>query len=117
MKLVSYKCPNCNASIQVDDTKRSFFCTYCGSPVNIDLGENVFTYREINEAEIRRVEADENVKKSKLDYKIRKMEIAEQRRREIEEQRRKDIEDEKKYIVPVLIVLAIIIVAIVIAWN
>ena len=75
MKLVSYKCPNCNASIQVDDTKRSFFCTYCGSPVNIDLSENVFTYREINEAEIRRAEAEENIKKNKNDYKLKKMEL------------------------------------------
>ncbi|MGB4092432.1 MAG: hypothetical protein WBK46_10920 [Ruminococcus flavefaciens] len=86
MKLVSYKCPNCNASIQVDDSKRSFFCTYCGSPVNIDLGENVFTYREINEAEIRRAEAEENIQLSKLEYKLKKKELQEKRNKEILEQ-------------------------------
>lgn len=33
MSLVSAKCPNCGASIQVDNERKEAFCSYCGSKV------------------------------------------------------------------------------------
>jgi len=33
MPVIAAKCPNCNGDIQLDDTKRSGFCMYCGSQV------------------------------------------------------------------------------------
>lgn len=39
MKLKSFNCPNCGASIQIPEGKDSFFCTYCGSQIQIDDGK------------------------------------------------------------------------------
>lgn len=35
MSLVSVKCPNCGASIQLDDSRQEGFCSYCGSKVKV----------------------------------------------------------------------------------
>jgi len=35
MSLVSAKCPNCGASIQVDNERNEAFCSYCGSKVAV----------------------------------------------------------------------------------
>lgn len=35
MSLVSAKCPNCGASIQVDNERKEAFCSYCGSKVKV----------------------------------------------------------------------------------
>lgn len=36
MSLVNVKCPNCGASIQLDNKRVEGFCSYCGSKVKID---------------------------------------------------------------------------------
>jgi len=33
MPIIAAKCPNCSGDIQLDDTKKSGFCMYCGSQV------------------------------------------------------------------------------------
>lgn len=35
MSLVSAKCPNCGASIQVDNERKEAFCSYCGGKVEV----------------------------------------------------------------------------------
>lgn len=35
MSLIDMKCPNCGASIQLDNSRESGFCSYCGSKVQI----------------------------------------------------------------------------------
>lgn len=56
MPFVSAKCPNCGASIQLDDQQESGFCQYCGSEVQfkeaiakvrIDKSKNLANYREL----------------------------------------------------------------------
>ena len=56
MPFVSAKCPNCGASIQLDDQRESGFCQYCGSKiqikeaiakVRIDKSKNLANYREL----------------------------------------------------------------------
>ena len=36
MSLVNVKCPNCGASIQLDDSRAEGFCSYCGSKVRLE---------------------------------------------------------------------------------
>lgn len=36
MSLVNVKCPNCGASIQLDDSRAEGFCSYCGSKVKLE---------------------------------------------------------------------------------
>lgn len=40
MSLVSAKCPNCGANIQVDNVSRECFCSYCGSKIQIQETAN-----------------------------------------------------------------------------
>ncbi len=40
MSLVNIKCPNCGASIQLDNSRESGFCSYCGSKVQIQEAIN-----------------------------------------------------------------------------
>ena len=40
MSLVDIKCPNCGASIQLDNSRESGFCSYCGSKVQIQEAIN-----------------------------------------------------------------------------
>ena len=60
MKLVSLRCPNCDANINTEIGNRStFFCPYCGSKIYVDdevqrVEVNVnHTYRKIDEARIQ----------------------------------------------------------------
>jgi len=40
MALISLKCPNCSGDIELDDTRESGFCMYCGSKVMITRDVN-----------------------------------------------------------------------------
>ncbi len=62
MPFVSAKCPNCGASIQVDNQRESGFCQYCGSKiqikeaivkVRIDKSANFANYRELAQSAYR----------------------------------------------------------------
>lgn len=41
MSLVSAKCPNCGASIQLDNKRAEAFCSYCGSKVEVQKAINL----------------------------------------------------------------------------
>ena len=34
VKIISVKCPECNASISIEDNRKECFCQYCGTIVN-----------------------------------------------------------------------------------
>ena len=36
MKLITMKCPNCHANVDVEDNKQEFFCSYCRMTTKID---------------------------------------------------------------------------------
>lgn len=43
MPLVSAKCTNCGANLEVDDTKDAAICPYCGTPYIVEKAINNFT--------------------------------------------------------------------------
>lgn len=54
-------CPNCNASITIDDENRDFaFCQYCGSKIMLDDYRS--THRVVDEAKIKQVEVDREIR-------------------------------------------------------
>lgn len=68
------KCPGCGADLTVKDGNRDFmFCEYCGTKVRLDDYQE--TYRYVNEAEVKKVEADREIE-------LRKMELEEEKRKE-----------------------------------
>ena len=68
------KCPGCGADLTVKDGNRDFmFCEYCGTKVRLDDYQE--THRYVNEAEVKKVEAEKELK-------LKQMEIDEQKRKD-----------------------------------
>lgn len=77
------KCPGCGADLTVKDGNRDFmFCEYCGTKVRLDDYQE--THRYVNEAEVKKVEADREIE-------LRKMELEEKGRQEDKETFKKGI--------------------------
>lgn len=79
MKLQSMKCPNCDAPFSINvDKSTSFFCPYCGTQITLNDNTNCFeinysqTNRNIDEAQIRRVDAEKEVELKKLELELKK---------------------------------------------
>lgn len=66
IKLVSVKCPDCGASLSIEEGRARAFCTYCGAAVIVSNSNERIT-RTINEAEIKRAEAEKEIRLKKLE--------------------------------------------------
>ena len=86
--LVSVKCPNCGASLDIDSSREQAFCSYCGTKILLH-NENEYVYRHIDDAGIKQAETDQIVQ-------LKKMEIAEKKR----------VANEKKFKIKIIISLA-----------
>ena len=61
------KCPGCGADLTVKDGNRDFmFCEYCGTKVRLDDYQE--THRYVNEAEVKKVEADREIELRKMEF-------------------------------------------------
>lgn len=67
MKLIKMKCPDCNATLNVDPQREFMYCEYCGTKIMLDKEEKV--KRIVNEAAIRKAEAKERIEMAKLNNK------------------------------------------------
>lgn len=36
MKLITLKCPECGATLNLDGSRKEYFCTYCGAKILLD---------------------------------------------------------------------------------
>lgn len=60
------KCTNCNASLSIQDDNRDFaFCEYCGTKIMLDDYRS--THRIVDEAKIKQIEAEKEVKMKELE--------------------------------------------------
>ena len=83
MKLISIKCPYCNADLTIDRNRKSLFCEYCGGKIIIDdevdrteHTENInITHRQIDEARLK--EAEVRLKEAEM---VERREIRKQKR-------------------------------------
>jgi DNA-directed RNA polymerase subunit RPC12/RpoP len=72
MKMIVLKCPECHASLDIEEGRKQVFCSYCGAKIIVE-NENEHIYRHIDEAQIKRAESDGIVQ-------MRKLELAEKKR-------------------------------------
>lgn len=72
VKFISVKCPDCGASLDIEEGRAQVFCTYCGAKVLIN-NENEYVYRHIDEAGIKHAETERIVE-------LKRMELAEKKR-------------------------------------
>ena len=78
MKLVSLRCPNCDANVNTEIKNQStFFCPYCGSRIYVDDGVKRVevsinqTYRKVEEARIRESDTKREIEFERLAHKER----------------------------------------------
>ena len=72
VKLISVKCPECGATLNIEEDREQAFCTYCGTKVLLH-NENEHIYRHIDEAGVKQAETDRIVR-------MKQMELAEKKR-------------------------------------
>lgn len=76
IKITSIKCPDCGASLSVEEGREKLFCSYCGSKI-IVTNENEYIYRHIDEAKIKEAEVNKAVELKKLEILEKKRVSAE----------------------------------------
>lgn len=76
VKFTAVRCPACGANLSIEEGRTQMFCSYCGSNI-IMTNENEHIYRHIDEAQIKRAEADRLIQLKKIEFAERKRESAE----------------------------------------
>lgn len=72
--LTTVKCPDCGASLPIEEGREKIFCSFCGAQVQI-TNENEHIYRHIDEAEVKQAETDRLIR-------LKELEIEESRRKQ-----------------------------------
>ena len=67
MKIISLKCPNCQANISIEKGRDNIFCSYCGTQIFIDDETIKIKKHIIDEAKIKDVEANKEIRMRELD--------------------------------------------------
>ena len=73
-KMISYRCPDCGASLEIAEDRVQGFCTYCGAKIQFQ-NENEFVLRSVDEADVKRAETEQMLE-------LKKMEMLEEMRKE-----------------------------------
>lgn len=72
MKIISLKCPECGADIDIEEGHKQCFCKYCGTKILIDDGNSTYTYRKVDEARIKEAEVDKAIRLKELEIEQEK---------------------------------------------
>lgn len=80
VKIISLKCPECDANISIEENLKQCFCQYCGTKIIIDDGSTMHTYRKVDEARIKEAEVKESIRLKELEIKER-AQITKERRK------------------------------------
>lgn len=83
IKLVSINCPECGATLNIEENRTQAFCTYCGTKVLIN-NENEHIFRHIDEAGIKQAEVDREIK-------LKQLELVERKRVSLEKSKKRNI--------------------------
>ena len=68
LQFISVKCPQCGAMLDLENNRKQAFCTYCGTKILIDNNRDYeFTYRHVDEAEVKRAETEQLIRLKELD--------------------------------------------------
>ena len=66
IKLLAIKCPECGATLDIEEGRKQLFCSYCGSKVLVE-NDNEYIYRRVDEARIREAEVKEKIRLRELE--------------------------------------------------
>lgn len=76
INLISIKCPDCRATLHLEEERREAFCSYCGSKVLLH-NDNEKIYRTIDEAKLKETEIAYRLKLKQLEIEEKKRESRE----------------------------------------
>ena len=85
MKLVSIKCPECSANLNVEEGRKQCYCSYCGAEIMLE-NENEQIYRRIDDAKVKEAEVKEKVRLKELEleeYRMKSEEVQKKKRTKI----------------------------------
>lgn len=68
IEFVKMKCESCGNMIDIDPNRKEGYCTYCGSKFML-VNSNEHIYRTVDEAQIRKIEAEERIKMAEFEQK------------------------------------------------
>ena len=80
MKLISLKCPECKADLNIEEGRTMCYCQYCGTRILIDDNSSTRTYRKIDEARIKEAEVDKAIRLKELEIEQMKLQNEERTR-------------------------------------
>lgn len=66
VKFNAVKCPECGANLPIEEGRERIFCSYCGTQI-LMTNENEQTIRHVDEASIRKTEAEEMLRLKELE--------------------------------------------------
>ena len=69
MNLVTLKCPNCGADIEIENGIDTFYCKYCGYKIILDGQSDAAINAKVR---LKEVESNERIKKEKMNFKREK---------------------------------------------
>lgn len=73
MQMITMKCPECGATMSLEQGRRECFCQYCGTKLFVDDGSKSYTYRKIDEARIKEADIDKEIELKRLENESIKM--------------------------------------------
>lgn len=73
VKLIKVKCPECGATMDIEENRQTAYCTYCGTKMMIH-NENEHVYRRVDEARIREAETERLIRLKELEIYEREQE-------------------------------------------
>ena len=56
MKLITLRCTNCGADLQIDSERKEAYCTFCGTKLFVDDESIRITNRIVDEARLKEAE-------------------------------------------------------------
>lgn len=71
VSFTSIKCPECGASLPIEEGRTQIFCSYCGTNILVSK-DNEHIYRNIDEASIKQAETERAVRMRELDLEEKK---------------------------------------------
>ena len=80
IKFISIKCPECGATLDIEEGRRQIFCSYCGTRVMVQ-NDNEYIYHHIDEAQIKQAEVNQEVQLRRMEIIERKLAAAEKSRK------------------------------------
>ena len=66
VQLISVKCPECGANLPMEEGRKTMFCSYCGTKIILS-NDNEHIIRHIDEAAVKKVESEKEVRMRELD--------------------------------------------------